>query len=244
VGTVGLWALVLATGSMELPARGIAYFVLAGLIGTVAGRLFRFFAIDKVGAAVSTALTNLAPLISCGLAVLMLGERVTLPIVVGTVVIVLGTILLSMSGRQVGFQARYLVLPLMSATCFGVVAILRKLGLHSMSPIPGFTVNVTTALIAFTVFLLVSGNRSVLTCNGRSLGFFAAAGLAENTGVFLGLLALNRGAVSVVTPLTATAPIFALLMSFLFLRGVEKLTGRIVVGTLLIVAGVYLITAL
>ena len=49
---------------------------------------------------------------------------------------------------------------------------------------------------------------------------------------------------SVVTPLTATAPIFVLLLSPFLLRGVEILTSRVVVGTLLIVGGVYLITAL
>jgi hypothetical protein len=33
-------------------------------------------------------------------------------------------------------------------------------------------------------------------------------------------------------------------MSLLFLRGVETLSGRVVLGTLLMVLGVYLITAL
>ena len=49
---------------------------------------------------------------------------------------------------------------------------------------------------------------------------------------------------SVVTPLTSTSPIFVLLLSPLLLRGVERVTGRIVAGTVLIVLGVYLITAL
>jgi hypothetical protein len=35
-----------------------------------------------------------------------------------------------------------------------------------------------------------------------------------------------------------------LLLSPIFLRGVEVLTTRLIIGTLLIVAGVYLITAL
>ncbi len=51
-----------------------------------------------------------------------------------------------------------------------------------------------------------------------------AAGIAENLGVFL-ILALGLGTVSVVTPLAATAPIFVLVMSPLFLRGVERSPG-------------------
>ena len=57
-------------------------------------------------------------------------------------------------------------------------------------------------------------------------------------------MALGYGAVSVVLPLTAAAPLFVLLFTPLFLRGVEVLTARVAVGTVLIVLGVYLITAL
>ena len=48
---------------------------------------------------------------------------------------------------------------------------------------------------------------------------------------------------SVVAPLSSVSPIFVLVFSFFFLRGIELLNARIVVGTLLIVVGVYLITA-
>src|SRR2546428_1642753 len=105
VGTVGLWAAVLLTGGLgRLSATGIAFFVLAGLIGTVAGRLLRFVSIDKVGASIAAALINLHPLFATGAAILLLGERVTAPILAGTVVIVLGTILLSIGGRQGGIR--------------------------------------------------------------------------------------------------------------------------------------------
>src|SRR5262249_5274452 len=101
VGTVGFWGAVLATGGVgRASLAGFALFALAGLIGTVGGRLLRFLSIEKVGASISAALTNLNPLISSGLAILLLGERVTLAIVAGTVVIVLGTVLLSGGGLR------------------------------------------------------------------------------------------------------------------------------------------------
>jgi uncharacterized membrane protein len=245
VGTVALWAAVLVTGGVvHVSAQSALLFVLAGLIGTVGGRLLRFLAIEKVGASVSSAVLNLQPLISTGLAILVLGEHVTMPIVLGTVVIVAGTVLLSASGEQLGFRPWQIVLPLASATCFGIVAILRKIGLGQMGPVVGTAINVTTALIVFSALMLASGHRGILACRGRSLAHFIAAGITENTGVFLTIVGLSLGAVSVVTPLTATGPIFVLLLSPIFLRGVEVLTTRVVVGTLLIVVGVYLITAL
>ena len=245
VGTACLWVILVLRGPLEpLRAEGLAYFAAAGLVGTVAGRLLRFLAIEKVGASVTSALNNLFPFISSGLAILLLGEEVTTAIVVGTLVIVAGTVLLSLTGQEMGFRTAHLALPILSATCFGVVAILRKLGLGTMSPVSGFAVNVTTALIAFSLFLVLSGNLRALAATPRSLAYFVAAGLAENLGVFLILVALSQGSVSVVAPLTGTAPIFVLAMSPFFLRGLERPGLRVIAGTALIVLGVYLITAL
>lgn len=245
VGAACAWVAVFATGGVGRPSwTGIAYFALAGLVGTAAGRLLRFVSIDAVGASITAALMNLNPLVSSALAIVLLGERVTLPVLVGTLVIVGGTTILSSGGRAVGARPAQLALPLLSAVCFGVVAVLRKVGLTGMAAIPGFAVNVTAALLAFTAFLTLSGRLDVVGCRGRSLGYFIAAGVAENLGVFLAVFALTLGTVSVVAPLTSVSPIFVLVLSALFLRGIEVLTVRIAVGAVLIVAGVYLITAL
>ena len=158
--------------------------------------------------------------------------------------IALGTVLLSMSGQHLGFRPRLLILPLLSASCFGMVSILRKIGLSGAGPIIGMALNVTTAAVAFAAFMLASRQRGALICRGRPLAYFAAAGLMENIAVFLNLVALGMGTVSVVTPLYGTSPIFTLLLSFFFLRGIERLTGRVVAGTVLIVLGIYLLTAL
>ena len=65
--------------------------------------------------------------------------------------------------------------------------------------------------------------------------------MAENTGVFLVLVALGLGDVSVVIPLAGTAPLFVLLLAYLFPSAVEKLGWRVVVGAVLIVLGVFLL---
>jgi uncharacterized membrane protein len=245
VGSVGFWLAAVATGDVaHVSASGVAFFVLAGLVGTVAGRLLRFVSIEKVGASIAAALINLYPLVSSLLAIVLLGEHVTAALLAGTVVITAGTVLLSASGKTSGFRIWELGFPLLSATCFGVVAILRKLGLSHTGAMMGAAINTTTALVAYAVFALGSGQRRTLACRGRSLVCFVAAGVGENVAVFLNIVALGVGAVSVVAPLYATAPLFVLLLSPLFLRSVERLTVRVAAGTLLIVLGVSLITAL
>jgi uncharacterized membrane protein len=90
---------------------------------------------------------------------------------------------------------------------------------------------------------MVSGQFSTVACDGKSLWYFVAAGLGENVGVLFVLFALSLGQVSIVTPLNGTAPLFVLVLAFFFLKDVERLTGRLVLGTVCIVLGVFLLTA-
>ena len=212
VGMVILWsATLLLVPYGEYSWRAVPYFVFSGLVGTTGGRFFRVVAIQKVGASVASAIGNLAPFISSGLAIIVLGEHVTLPILAGTTVIVVGTTLLSLSGKHAGFEARHLIYPFLAACCFGVVAIARKLGLGYAGPLFGSAMNITAAMIASSAFVMASGKGGSLRCDRRSLLYFIGGGIAENSGVFLVLLALGYGHVSVVIPLAGTAPLFVLL---------------------------------
>jgi len=243
VGVVGLWsAVLLLVPYADYNWRAVPYFVFSGVVGTASGRFFRVIAIQKVGAPVAAAINNLAPLISSVLAIAVLGEHVTLPIMAGTTVIVSGTILLSLSGKRAGFQTRHLVYPFLAASCFGVVAIARKLGLGHAGPLFDSAINITAAMIASSAFVLASGNRGALRCDRESLLYFIGGGIAENGGVFLVLLALGFGDVSVVIPLAGTAPLFVLLLAYLFPSAAAKLSWRVVMGAVLIVLGVVLLS--
>lgn len=243
VGAIAAWTATLILVPWQAYTwRAVPYFVFSGVVGTAGGRLFRVLAIQKVGAPVAAAVNNLAPLVATGLAIVLLGEHVTLPILGGTLVIVVGTILLSLSGRYVGFRPRHLVYPFIAASCFGTVAIVRKLGLSTAGPLFDAAINVTAALLASTSFVAASGNLGSLRCERRSLLWFVAGGIAENTGVFLVLLALGGGDVSVVIPLAGSAPLFVLLIAYLFPSESNRLNWRVILGAMLIVLGVVLLT--
>ena len=243
VGAIGLWAAVLLfVPRASWDWRALPYFVFSGVVGTSAGRLFRVAAIEKVGAPVAAAILNMTPLVATALAVALLGEHVTLPIMGGTLVIVAGTILLSLSGRYVGFPPRHLLYPFLAATCFGVVQIARKMGLSQAGPLFDAAVNISAAMIAATTFIVATGKVRYLRCDRRSLLYLIGGGIAENTGVTILIVALGFGQVSVVTPLIGTAPLFVLLMSLLSARGRGQLGWRVWSGTVLVVVGVFLLT--
>src|SRR5436309_3212811 len=100
VGVIGLWSAVFLFVPREAYSwRAVPYFVLSGALGTTGGRLFRVIAIEKVGAPVAASIGNLTPLMSTGLAILLLGEHVTLPIVMGTLVIVFALLFPGAAGK-------------------------------------------------------------------------------------------------------------------------------------------------
>ncbi len=73
---------------------------------------------------------------------------------------------------------------------------------------------------------------------GRASVFFIAGGIFSAVGVLLMFFALGQGQVVVISPVLATNPLFTLVFAAIFLRGVERITPRIVLGALLVVGGV------
>jgi hypothetical protein len=67
--------------------------------------------------------------------------------------------------RYVGFPSKHLIYPFLTASCFGVVQVARKLGLSHAGPVFDAALNMTAAMIAATAFVLVTGNRRALVCD-------------------------------------------------------------------------------
>ena len=119
---------------------------------------------------------------------------------------------------------------------------IRKLGLCQTGLVFDAAINTTAGLVAATAFVVASGNWHALRCDRRTLAYVIGGGIAANT-VFLLIVALGFGDVSVVTPLIGTAPLFVLVLTFFFPSGRRPLGWRVVVGAVLVVVGVFVPTA-
>ena len=130
-----------AGGIGQISTRSLLLFAAAGLIGTVGGRLARFLAIEKVGASVAAAVINLTPLIAtrarhraAGRARDAADRRRHRRDRRGNGAAV--------EQREAARLRPWMIaLPLASATCFGIVAIIRKIGLGGMGPVLGTAIN-------------------------------------------------------------------------------------------------------
>lgn len=248
VNVVVLWTLsILFIPLRSLYNPAIFIFVLVGFFQPALTRLLTYKSIEVLGVSITDPLRATTPMFGAFLAILLLGERMTLPIGVATVLIVLGIVSLSHRGREAKrVQWRYIFLPLFASVLGGFSQILRKYGMGAIPhPVLAAAVTATTSLAVSSVTLWITSRRKkILVLNKGCLPFYLGAGAAVSLGMASIYYALDLGQVVVVVPIASIGPLFTLTLSALFLRDVERVTFKIVLGAVLIVSGVVLITLL
>jgi drug/metabolite transporter, DME family len=224
-------------GRVTVPA--LIGFILGGLFGTGIGRRWMYIAIERIGASPATAIKNSAPVITTFLAVLFLAEEVTLLQWAAIASIVVGITFVTWKQgaglrqlRDVGVLAA-----VGSALSYGVRPLFLKFGLDEVDvPLTAALIGAVAALVYVSLFTRIDRMRDGL--RGRSAPYFIGAGVLQAFGFLALTFGLSTEDVSIVYPVTSTAPLFTLAFTALLLRGVETLTWRIVLGAAAVVGGV------
>ena len=235
-----LWiALLIIRGVPAVSWYVLFLFVHSGLIQPIL-RFLTYAGIHYVGAAAGTTLRGSHPLFSTSLAILFLGESLNLPIALGTVLIVAGIAIISWQGnqKQESFRWWYLAYPLSAAFLAGVSHPLRRYTLNlANEPLYLAAVIGIVALPWLASATLLPGKTQKPVWDRRAMIPFVIAGTFETLGILLVIIALSVGNVVVVSPIVATSPLWIVFGSWLFLRDIERLTLRTIVGALCVVTG-------
>lgn len=247
INMVFLWTVSILFVPLEsLTNSAILIFAVVGLFQPGLTRFLTYKGIETLGIAITDPIRASTPLFSAFFAILFLGESMALPILFATLLIIVGITLLSHQGASSvqKLRLRYILYPLIASLLAGISQVLRKFGLAAV-PHPFLAAAVTaSSSFAVSVLLLLASGRSKTTfnLNRECLRFYLPAGVVVSLGMVAIYYALDLGKVTVVIPISSTGPFFSLIFSALFLRDVERVTLKIVVGASLIIAGVLLIT--
>ena len=248
VGMAILWPLaIFLTDFATINLAGILVFAVSGVLTPGIVRLLYYSGLKKLGAPVNSSVFSVYPLYSVLLAVLLLGEMLSLENWVGVLLVILGGALVEMSSREINSGVKYnrrnLIFPILGGLTLGVSSIIRKYALDIYNaPVLGVAVAYTFSFLPYAVMLMGSRSTRKDLSLKRDFRFFWIAGIGQAISWILSFYALSYERVSIITPLLSVEPLFVALFAYIYLEDLEQVSRKLVVSIILTFLGVVLVT--
>jgi drug/metabolite transporter (DMT)-like permease len=222
--------------------KAIVLFACVGLFFPGAAALLNFESNRLMGPNIAGTLSSMTPVVAVLLAIVILGERVRGPQLLGLAAIVVGVGLMyrghvSLSGRSLWLMA----IPVAAAAIRGVIQPIVKFGFEWWpNPIAAVVVSYTVSSAVLIFSALVRAGGTIPDIDYRGALWFAAVGLCNGLSVLAMYASLKYGPVTVISPLIAGYPLVTLLLSRAFL-GKEDVGPQLIAGVAGAVCGVVLL---
>lgn len=236
----------LTTGFADTPIDGVLYAAAGAVVGSVLGRSLYFLGINYLGPGKSLSINATSPLYAAALAWVVLDETITSLVVAGTLVIVVGIVVLSRDVRteteRSDHSVAVVLYPLVGAMFAAVAVTLRKIALTTgIAPIEAATVNMVVGFLVVSPTLATRWRAELVEIDRGALRNFAVASTIMALAFVFYFLGLRITNASVFFPLVQTQPLFAALLSGAFLGRLEIVSRWTVAGSAVIVTGAALV---
>jgi len=266
VFTGPIFFLVVATITGEIwklwyfPWQAHVFLALSGVVHFALGRSWGYRSLGLIGATRSNIVTSLSPIVTVLLAILILGETVSVTMLIGIICTLMGPLVLLKEevssggepsragdlGRELDRRTltKGIFYGVGAALFWGSSAILIKLGLENGgTPIAGTFIAYSSAslVIAPSSFLNREHREEILRRDKKSIKDVLYSGLTSNMGQLTRYLALGFGSAIVVSLTLRTVSLWSLLFSFLFMREYESFSRWVLLGNALLVVGTILV---
>jgi transporter family protein len=231
------------TFTASIPPPAIVIFAAAGIVGAYMGRTLFVRSVAQIGASRAQSLNNSSPLITVLLAAVLLGESLSLSVLIGVLFIISGVFFVTQTEPAMGNArgARRITLAAALATlCYGVVPVLKKFGTDNGGPpvLGALVMHATGLALLMTLGNLLKIERKWQRIPTQSLICFIAAGFLYAIGSIFTLKALTRAPASVVAPIWSAQPIVSFFLAKTTLKGIEEVSFRDGAAAALVVVGV------
>lgn len=257
VSAAVLGAAALATqdlrGLGRAPAWAFIDFAVAGLLHFFVGWTFLNASQKQIGAARTSSLISTTPLFGAVFAALSLREFPDVLTLAAIIIIVFGVYQVNdvQGGDEPGSEKvrlpgasllrwRSAGFGLAAAICWSISPIFIRAGLSGVpSPLVGVTIGVSVSALGYAALLAIRRDRSDLAMDTTdALIFKLAAGVLVGLSTWMRWIALDLAPVAIVLALVlVSVPVVNVLSPLLVGRNVERVTGKIWMGSSLVVAG-------
>ncbi|MBI5283821.1 MAG: DMT family transporter [Chloroflexi bacterium] len=222
----------------------------SGIVGQAVGDTLYINALGFLGVSRTFPITNSAyPFLTFLLAVLLLGEAVTWTLPVGGALIVAGITWIVLEQRRADAEGsvkvellRGVAFALFAALAWAAATVWLRGQQGNLNAVGAASLRIPAASAAvwLTIGMTRAGEQPLRQVTPRSLAIVALAGLlGTGIGSILFIYSVEEIGAAKTAFLTTSAPLFALPMGVLFLS--EKLTPRVLLGTAVTIAGIWLV---
>lgn len=237
------WLMVFIIGSQgtigEISRKTLFFLILSGF-ATGASWLCYFKALQLGNVNKVTPIDKSSTILTMLLAILFLGESLTLIKVLAILLIGAGTYLMIQKKKDVDPLAvrsnRWIIYSIFSALFASLTSILGKVGIEGVESNLGTAIRTIVVLIMAWVIVFTTGKQHLLKKIDRtSWIFLILSGIATGSSWLCYYRALQDGLASVVVPIDKLSILITILFSYLFLK--ETLTKKALLGLVMIVGG-------
>ena len=237
-----IWAIVLATGSSSdigsIDGRTWTFLIISGFC-TGASWLCYYKALKLGDVNKVVPIDKSSTVITIILATVLLGESLSVPGAIGTVLIGVGTMLMiekkdveTMSGRN----SSWLLFAIGSAVFAALTSILGKIGIEGVESNLGTAIRTIVVLgMSWLMVFVMKKQTQVREVKRRDAGFLVLSGLATGASWLCFFKALQDGPASIVVPIDKLSILVTILFSFIVFR--ETLNSKSAAGLIGIVVG-------
>ncbi|MEE8348940.1 MAG: DMT family transporter [Acidobacteriota bacterium] len=247
----------------KVPFSTLRWLALLGLIQFPVGRFLHYNGIRLAGVGPASTMGGAVPLFAVIMAIIFLGEPLTVSIAVGTVAVVLGLALVMNRAHAqrlprdpagsrpsanitesppVKRLDRTLVLGILSSLAGATAyAAGHNIARHVVTSAASAPVTASYTLFFGMVILAVISlpRLGTLLAVPRTAFFtMATAGVLSSLAIFFMYTALSMAPVTLASPLVALYPLIAMTLTHFFLQRLERITIGMVIGAVIVAVGV------
>lgn len=246
VAMVFAWIIVLISGSYaqidSIDADTWIFLILSGL-ATGASWLCYFKALQLGDVNKVVPVDKSSTVMAIMLAIIFLGETLSIPGIFGVVLILVGTILMIEKKDVKGMESKgssWLLFAIGSAVFAALTSILGKVGMEGIDSNLGTAIRTVVVLGMSWIMIYVSHKQSrIHGIKRRDMTFIILSGLATGASWMFFFGALQMGPASVIIPIDKLSILVTIAFSYIVFR--EKLTKKGAIGLAGVVAGTLLL---
>ena len=243
------WMMVFLVGSQwtlnEISTKSYVFLILSGM-ATGASWICYFKALQIGDVNKVVPIDKSSTILTMILAFIVLGEKITINMIIGMIGIAIGTYLMIQKKEEKlekldedvkGLKNKaWLLYASLSAVFASLTSILAKIGIENVESNLGTAIRTIVVLImSWIIVFITKKQHEIKNIDRRSLAFIVLSGIATGGSWLCYYKALQDGLASVVVPIDKLSILVTVGFAYIFLK--EKLSKKSLIGLSLIVAG-------